>query len=203
MDVKKIKESLGRSKATFLKGETLRSLGFAVTALKDIVKSNAPLPMELRGLIREVSQFLQRDEEIKKRLKAPIVYQPGQEKQLLIILADIYKDLLAKEGFEDRKTALNRKQMLDKALVLGQKLLAQGKVSEADAAFQEAISHYKDEHRVFQLIAKNLLEAKQPVRAMGYIKRGMEIEPTNTNLADYLVAARKMRESGGSAEEEE
>lgn len=200
MDVKKIKESLGRSKATFLKGETVRSLGFAVTAMKDIVKAGSSLPLELRGLLRETSQFLQRDEEIKKRLKAPIVYQPGQEKQLFIILADIYKDLLAQEGFEDRKTALARKQLLDKGLVLGQKLLTQGKVSEADASFQEAISHYKDERRVFQFIAKSLLEAKQPVRALGYIKRGLEVEPDNANLMEYALTARKMREAG--AEEE-
>ncbi len=195
MDVRKIKEDLGRSKATFLKGETLRSLGFAVAALKNIVKAGVPLSTELRGLVREASQLLQRDEEVKKRLKAPLIYQPGQEKQLLFVLADIYKELLAQEGREDRQAALARKQLLDKALLTGQKLLAQGKISEADAAFQEALGYYKDEHRVFQLMARLLLEAKQPVRAMGYIKRGLEVEPTNETLAEYSATARKMREA--------
>ena len=67
----------------------------------------------------------------------------------------------------------------DRALNMGQKLVAQGKFSEAEEAFREAVSYYRDEHRLFQMIAKCFIDADQPRRAIDYLRKALEIEPDN------------------------
>ena len=62
---------------------------------------------------------------------------------------------------------------------MGQKLVAQGKFSEAEEAFREAVSYYRDEHRLFQMIAKCFIDADQPRRAIDYLRKALEIEPDN------------------------
>ena len=79
MDMRGIKEQLGRIKPYYLKNEIVRALGCAVLGLKGTVQLGVSPSTELRGLIREGVQLLMRDETIKTRLKAPLVYQPGQE----------------------------------------------------------------------------------------------------------------------------
>lgn len=201
MDLKKIRANLGRCKASYQKNDAVRALTECIMALTDIVRAGSPtLPLDVRGLIRESIQLLSRDPIIKDKIKAPIIYQPGQERATLIILADIYKQTLAEQENENREQSLARKQKLDQSLILGNKLLAQGKVSEADAAFQEAISAYKDEHRIFLLIGKALMDAEQPRRAYPYLKKAMEVEPDNNNLLDLYDQVQKARGMDTGAE---
>ena len=183
MDVRKIRENLGRIKIYYLKGETLRALGFAVMALKDVVRAGGAPPVDVRG------PLLARDKDVKRLSKAPLMYQPGQERALLLTLATLYKQLEEEAGRESRENAFARKQRLDQTLGLGRRLLAQGKVSEADAAFQEALTHYRDERRVFQLIGKSLFDAGQPRRAVPYLKKAVELEPDNGVARELLESA--------------
>ena len=81
---------------------------------------------------------------------------------------------------------LARKQKLDRALILGQRLVAQGKFSEAEEAFREAVSCYRDEHRLFQMIAGAFMEVGQPRRAIDYLRRAVEVEPDNAAARDML-----------------
>lgn len=189
MDLRKIRENLGRIKVYYLKGETLRALGFAVMALKDVVRAGGTPPLDVRGPLREGVQLLTRDKDVKRLAGGPLLYQPGQERALLLALAKLYKLLEDEAGRESREAAFARKQRLDQALGLGRRLLAQARISEADAAFQEALAHYRDEHRVFQLIGKSLLDAGQARRAAPYLKKAVELEPDNAVARGLLESA--------------
>ena len=159
MDLRKIREQLGYIRVYYLKGDTLRALGSAIMALRDLSRAGN-LPTELRSMVREGVGYLARDEELKRHLKRPLAYQPGQEKALFL--------------------------QLGAALILGQRLVAQGKFSEAEEAFREAVSCYRDEHRLFQMIAGAFMEAGQPRRAIDYLRRAVEVEPDNAAARDML-----------------
>lgn len=198
MDIRKIRENLGRIKVYYLKGDTLRALAAAIMALKDLARAGVAPSMDVRGPLREGIQLLARDKDVKRLHKTPLMYQPGQERALLTVLAAVYKQLEEEAGREDHDAALERKRRLDQALNVGQKLLAQKKVSEADASFQEALTHYRDEHRIFQLIGKWLLDAGQPRRSLSYLKKAVEVEPGNPVARDLLEAASRARETDGA-----
>ena len=178
MDLRKTREQLGRIRVYYLKGDTLRALASAVMALRDLAQMSNLLT-DMRSMLRDGIGFLARDEELKRYLKRPLAYQPGQEKALFIQLGAAYKEMAAQAGQESRDEAFARKQKLDRALNMGQKLVAQGKFSEAEEAFREAVSYYRDEHRLFQMIAKCFIDADQPRRAIDYLRKALEIEPDN------------------------
>ena len=178
MDLRKTREQLGRIRVYYLKGDTLRALASAVMALRDLAQMSN-LPTDMRSMLRDGIGFLARDEELKRYLKRPLAYQPGQEKALFIQLGAAYKEMGAQAGQESRDEAFARKQKLDRALNMGQKLVAQGKFSEAEEAFREAVSYYRDEHRLFQMIAKCFIDADQPRRAIDYLRKALEIERDN------------------------
>ena len=178
MDLRKTREQRGRIRVYYLKGDTLRALASAVMALRDLAQMSN-LPTDMRSMLRDGIGFLARDEELKRYLKRPLAYQPGQEKALFIQLGAAYKEMAAQAGQESRDEAFARKQKLDRALNMGQKLVAQGKFSEAEEAFREAVSYYRDEHRLFQMIAKCFIDADQPRRAIDYLRKALEIEPDN------------------------
>lgn len=202
MDVHKIKEQLSRIKPYYLRNETIRSLAAAVSALKAIVKSSAPLPTELRSILREGVQLLLRDELIKNHLPIPISYQPGQEKQLFSVLATTYKKIVEEQEKENYVKIRERKQKLDQAFNLGIKLLEQHKISEADTAFMEALTYYKDEEKLFFLIAKALIKNNEPVRALDYIRKGLETIPANVDLKKLDTIATRIRAGETSAMDE-
>ena len=178
MDLRKTREQLGRIRVYYLKGDTLRALASAVMALRDLAQMSN-LPTDMRSMLRDGIGFLARDEELKRYLKRPLANQPGQEKALFIQLGAADKEMAAQAGQESRDEAFARKQKLDRALNMGQKLVAQGKFSEAEEAFREAVSYYRDEHRLFQMIAKCFIDADQPRRAIDYLRKALEIEPDN------------------------
>ena len=178
MDLRKTREQLGRIREDYIKGGTMGALASAVMALRDLAQMSN-LPTDMRSMLRDGIGFLARDEELKRYLKRPLAYQPGQEKALFIQLGAAYKEMAAQAGQESRDEAFARKQKLDRALNMGQKLVAQGKFSEAEEAFREAVSYYRDEHRLFQMIAKCFIDADQPRRAIDYLRKALEIEPDN------------------------
>lgn len=188
MDMRGIREQLGRIKPYYLKNDMVRALGAALLGVKGVVELGIAPSTELRGLIREGVQLLSRDESVKKQLKGQLMYQPGQERALLVQLAALYKTVLEEQDKEDRETAFSRKQKLDQSLSLGLRLLAQGQISEADAAFAEAVTAYKDEHVLFKLIGKALVEAGEARRAAPYIKKGLEAVPEDADLLALLTA---------------
>lgn len=196
MDIREIREQLGRVKPYYLKNEMLRAVGSAVLGVKGVVQMGTPPTTEVRSLIREGMQLLSRDETIRETLKTPLNYQAGQERSLLAQLASLYKQLLEEQNREDRDVAFARKQKLDQALNLGMRFLSQNQISEADAQFAEAVAQYKDEHTMFRLIAKALMEAGEYKRAMPYLKKGLEALPTDQELLDLFEQIKEKRAAG-------
>lgn len=193
MDIRKIRENLGRIKIYYLKSDTQRALGAAVMALKEL--GATPPPTDVRSLLREGVQLLARDEAVKSRLTAPLFYQPGQERALLRQLAKLYQQVEEAANSEAMEVTRQRKQELDQALLLGQKLLVQGNASEADASFQTAVGLYRDEHKMFQMIGKMLIDAEQARRAFPYLKKAVELEPDNQTARELFEIASRAREA--------
>jgi predicted Zn-dependent protease len=194
MNVRQIRENLGRVRTSFQRNEMLRALSCFIAGLRGLGGS-AP-PSDIRGDIREALQHLVRDEQVKALLPdGQCNYTPGQEKELLALFTAIHDQLKEAAETEDPANALARKVKLDQAFNTGKKLLEQGKVSEADASFAEAVLAYKDEHRLFYMIASLLVEAKEVVRAGPYLKKGLEELPGDPDLMELLERARALRQA--------
>ncbi len=196
MNAKSVRENLGRAKTYYQRKDLPRALASMVVAIREI--GTAQAPTDIRSLLREVVQILSRDATIKDTLKAPLIYQPGQEKNLLAPLAKVYQSLRSTEGQEDHKTALNRKLKIDENLNYGIKALEQKKVSEADAFFGEALKYYKTEHAVFTMIAKALMAAGEFRRAYPYLKRGVEVAPNNIATKELMAECLRQRQGAAS-----
>lgn len=192
MTIREIREQLGRVKHYYLRNETLRALAAVVSALSALGKT-AP-PMDLRGPLREAISLITRDALVKDLLRAPIIYQPGQEKAILAQLAPIYKMLHEAENIESHEDALNRKIQLDQAYTQGLRHLEQNRISEGDAEFARCLTFYKDEHRIFCMIAKALLDAGEVRRAYPYAKRGAEVQPDQQDVQSLCEEIRLRRE---------
>lgn len=190
--LKIVRENLGRVKAYYLRNDSLRALNAMLLGIKEACRVPA-LPTDVRGLIREAAQTLSRDENLKSVLRAPLSYNPGQERQLLAAVADLFKRYMDLLQHEDPAAARARKQKLDQAINLGLKLLEQKQVPEADAAFTEAITYYKDEHRMFLLIGRALMAAGEVRRAIFYFKRGTEVDSDDNECLLALNAAIESR----------
>jgi predicted Zn-dependent protease len=195
MDVRKVRESLGRVRTSFQRNETRRALAFFISGLQSI--GNSTTPPEVRGDIREAVQLLARDEQIRKHFPGGqnTSYTPGQEKALLQLVTQIHDMLVEAEGKESPEEALARKIKIDQTFNAGKKLMEQGKASEADASFAEAVQSYKDEHRLFYMIAKLLVDAEEVVRAGHYLKKGLEVLPDDPDLMALLERARVLRQA--------
>ena len=194
MNIRQIRENLGRVRTSFQRNEMLRALYCFVEGLRGL-GGNAP-PMDIRGDIREALQLLVRDEQVKALLPdGQCNYTPGQEKELHALFTKIHDQLKEAAETEGRESALPRKIKLDQAYNAGKKLLEQGKVSEADASFAEAVLAYKDEHRLFYMIANLLIDAKEAVRAGPYLKKGLEALPGDPDLMELLERARALRQA--------
>jgi len=189
-----MRENLGRVRTNFQRNDMIRALSCFIAGLQELGGS-AP-PTDIRGDIREALQFLVRDQQVKALLPSgQCNYTPGQEKELLALFTKIHDQLKEAAETEDHGSALARKIKLDQAYNAGKKLLEQGKVSEADANFAEAVLAYKDEHRLFHMIAGLLVDANEVVRAGPYLKKGLEALPGDPELMELLERARLLRQA--------
>jgi predicted Zn-dependent protease len=172
----------------------LRALSCFITGLQEL--GGNPPPADIRGDLREALQTLLRDDQVKALLPGgQCNYTMGQEKELIVLFAKIYKQLKEAAEAEDHESALIRKVKIDQAFNIGKKLLEQGKVSEADASFAESVLAYKDEHRLFCMIARLLVDANEVVRAGPYLKKGLDAQPGDPELVELLERARTLRQA--------
>ena len=192
MNIRKIREDLGRAKSSCQRRDFTRALGLLVSAFKELGSQN--VPMDLRSDFRNALDDLCADPTFKKECPKPISYQPGKEKEIYAFLNKLYKHILGQEDKEDDEATLQRKLNLDHSIYEGKQLLSQGKVSEADAAFVKALTFVKNEYAAFAIIAKALLEAKECVRAFGHVRKGLKLRPDDKELQELAVQCQKMRE---------
>jgi tetratricopeptide (TPR) repeat protein len=194
MNIRQIRENFGRVRTSFQRNEMVRALSYFIAGLQELGGS-AP-PTDIRGDIRDAVMLLVRDAQIKALLPGgQYGYTPGQEKELLALFTKIHDQLKEAAETESHEAALARKIKLDQAYNAGKKLLEQGKVSEADANFAEAVLAYKDEHHLFYMIASLLVDAKEVARAGSYLKKGLEILPGDQELMELLERARVLRQA--------
>jgi hypothetical protein len=192
MDIRQVREYLGRVKPYYLKNETLRALAALISGLKGALGMPGGIPTPVRGSIREAVQLMARDEMVKKRLPVQLMYQQGQERQLLVLLAKLHKEIDEELNREDYDTAKTRKQSLDHTMNQGLRSLEGGRVSEADEYFHEALKFYRDEHRLFFYIAKSLVDAGAAKRALPYLKKGLELAPGDAEMTALLDRANQL-----------
>jgi len=181
-------------RTSFQRNDILRALQCFIAGLKELGGSASPT--DIRGDIREALQCLLRDQQVKGLLPGgQYNYTPGQEKELLAVFTDIHDHLTEAADKEDHESALARKIKIDQAYNAGKKLLEQGKVSEADASFVEAVLAYKNEHHLFYMIATLLVDANEVVRAGPYLKKGLDALPGDPELMELLERARVLRQA--------
>ncbi|WP_022654980.1 M48 family metallopeptidase [uncultured Desulfovibrio sp.] len=191
MNARKIREDLGRAKASCQRRDFLRAVYLTINALKELGGQN--VPTDMRGDFRTTLSVLTSDPQYKKECGQPLIYQPGKERELLIFFINLYKKLQGQENQEDYKTTLQRKINLDRCLKDGKLFLKQGKPSEADTSFAEALKYYENEFAVFSIMAKTMLEAGEYVRALGHVRRGLKERPEDADLRRLAEECLRLR----------
>lgn len=191
MNARKIREDLGRIKTCIQRRDYPRALYLFCVSVKDLGGQAAP--MDLRGDFRSALAELCSDPIYKKEYPQPLSYQPGKERDLFIFLNSFYKQLMGAENKEDYETTLQRKLALDHGLNDGKTFLKQGQPSEADNSFNEALKYYKNEFAVYGMMAKAMLEAGHPGRAIGYIRKGLAERKDDQGLLKLLQECERLR----------
>ena len=195
MNARKIRENLGRAKASCQRRDFPRAVYLTIAAFKELGGQTAPT--DLRGDFRNALTVLTSDPQYKKECGQPLSYQPGKERELLIFFIKLYKELRGQENQEDYETTLQRKLNLDRCIKEGKLLLSQGKASEADASFAEALKYYKHEFSVFSMMAKAMLEAGEYVRALGHVRKGLKERPEDAELLQLAEECLRLRAQAG------
>ncbi len=196
MNPRKIREDLGRAKASANRNELERALSLVLLALKDLGGQSAP--MDLRGDFREGINSVTALASFKKYHAAPVIYQGGKEREIFAIFARVYQLMQAEKVKEESyEEAMQRKMALDKTLKEAHSELERGKVSEADALYAKALSYYRDEKAVFGMIARQLMEVDEVVRALGYLKKGLAVIPDDPELKELAKTCTARRAALG------
>lgn len=196
---KAIKENLARAKAYFNRHDVQRAVAATAAALQAWVQAGEPAGKnELVGALREVVALLGRADEVTGELGGPPVWQPGQEKSLLIQLAKVLRALQHQEVDEDHRKILERKQKLDRLFIYGSRLLETHKPKEADEAFQEAMTYHKDEDVIFRMMGERMMAASQPALALRYLKRALKASPER-QVVEMTIDAYKRSGNHGAA----
>ena len=180
MNVRKIRESLGRVKTCSLRGEDSRAVFLALSAFKDL--GGQTPPTDLRSDFRTAVAELAALPRVKELTGRSIAYAPGKERELAALLSSAYRAMMGQESGEEYQTAVQRKLNLDHCYSNGCKFLQEGKPSEADACFAEALQYYRDEKALFAMMAKAMLGAGEPVRALGHVRAGLKLFPDDADL---------------------
>lgn len=191
MNIPKIRENLGRVKTCINRKELERALELLISAFKELGGQQAPI--NLRGDFRDAIRDLSYLPSFKEAYKNQIGYQPGKEKELRAIFEQIYHNLTGVDQEEVYEKAMQRKVGIDINLKNARNALSKGQIPEADAFFKEAISFYRDEDILFAMIAKELMEVGENIRALDYIRAGLKKMPQNGELLKMLDACNKAR----------
>lgn len=195
MNARKIREDLGRARNCVQRRDLPRAVYLLCLSLRDL--GGQTTPMSIRGDFRNVIVDICADPLYKKYYSQPIGYQPGKEKELLAFFSKFYQQLTGIPEAEDYETALQRKLSLDRCINDGKSFLSQGKPTEADECFTEALKFYRDEFAAFSMMAKAMLESGQPARALGYVRRGLKERPKDPGLTAIGMECARLREQTG------
>lgn len=192
----KVRGDLGRAKTAANRNEMDRAVQLIYVSLKAL--GGQQTPMDLRSDFREAINATTSIAEFKKIHAEPVIYAAGKEKELLAVFAHVYTVITGKANEEEAyETAIKRKLSLDRCLKDARALIARGKTADADKIFTEALKFYRDEHILFAMIARDLMEAGEAVRALGYIKQGLKAIPNDPELTSLGQECLKLRAEQG------
>lgn len=194
MNARKVREGLGRVRTCIQRGEFPQALQLVCQGLKECGAQAAP--MDLRGDFRNALGDICSHPDYKKYYPKPISYQPGKEKVILAWLQKLLTAITGQEEEEEYEAALQRKLNLDRCINNGKTFVSQGKFTEADDCFKEAFKFYKNEIAAFGIMARTMMDASQYVRALGYVRQGLKIQPENEDLNQLCAVCEKMRAKG-------
>lgn len=195
MNPRKIREDLGKCRTCIQRRDYQRAIYLFCIALKDLGSQAAP--SDLRGDIRTALADMCADPVYKKNYQQPLSYQPGKERDLLLFFNKFYKQLMGTEDKEDYEATLQRKLNLDRCISDGKSFINQGKPSEADNCFKEALKYYKNEIAAFAMMARAMMDAGHYVRALGYIRKGLTEKPEDADLKRLSDECNKLRAQAG------
>lgn len=195
MNGRKIREDLGRAKTSYKRNDLSRAVYLAISALKEL--GSATAPTDTRADYREVIGYIGNDTKFKEFNKAPVIYQPGKEREILSRFIKFYNASRTAVDEESYETALTRKLHLDHALRDGKKFLAQGKVNEAELSFADARKFFKDEIAMFAVIAREFMAVGEYVRALGQLREGLKVKPADAHLLRLADECTRLRTAAG------
>lgn len=195
MDINQIRTQLATAKANVLKGDITTSLKRFIYALHELTKSNAPIPVDLKSMIRDISVEYNSFKQIKDELNINFAYTAGEEKKLLVVCMKAYEHL-TKEANKDEESyedALKRKKALDQHLIAVKDFLSRNFLEEADEEVEKAMKYYRDEHKVFAYLGELYLQSNYVTRAKHFYKKATEMEPNNQDVAKKFIEVNKMQ----------
>lgn len=195
MNSRKIREDLGRVRTSIQRLDYPKAIQHFCQACRELGGQAAP--MDISGDFRTALADLCANSEYKRIKSQPMPYQRGKEKELLAFFSKFYNELMGQEDEEDYPQTLQRKLNLDRCICDGKVFVSQGKFTEADDCFTKAMKFYKDEIAAFAIMARTMMEAGQYVRALGYVRKGIEKAPDNAELSAIGEECNKMRVKTG------
>lgn len=195
MNIRKIREDLGRARTCVQRRDYPRAVFLLTSALRELGGQAAP--MDLRGDFRTTLADICADPVYKKEYSQAVAYQPGKERELLAFFNRFYKQIMGQEEQEDYEATLQRKLNLDRCISDGRRFLSERKIPEADACFTEAFKYYKNEFAAYSMVAKALLEAGEYVRALGHVRKGLGERPEDADLRRIAEECLRLRAQAG------
>lgn len=189
-DYRSITEELARAKGHFHHHDVNRALVSLALAMKGAASAQifGRQKLELERAVQEMVQLLNRTDDVLQYLPEGIVFAKGGYKKLLGQLAALLQRIKEEAAKESLEATRERKLKMDNLLIRGQKYLENKNLADAAAAFQEAVSLYVDEHKLFFVIGNKLMHAGIPQQALPYFLKGMEVDSDAENT--YISAAK-------------
>ncbi|THB67701.1 MAG: hypothetical protein D6E12_08020 [Desulfovibrio sp.] len=199
---REIKEQLARARGYFHSHDVMRSILALATGMKVLVEQPVfgVARQEITTHILEVTQLLNRAEEVQLHVPQGLEYTKGADKRFLGMLIRLVKTIKEEAGKETLEQARDRKLKMDRALIRGQKQLDAGKTAEAEEAFNEAVSLYVDEHKLFVFIASKLIKAKLARQALKYLQRALKVDGDDSQAYLAMAEAQSQIGEAGKAE---
>ena len=197
MNIRTIRENLGRSKTCCQRREFQQGLFLVISALRDLGGLRAPT--DIRQDFRDAISMVCSASEFKTLRPTPIIYTAGKERDILAQLIKIYQMYVNSKNSETYEEAAARKLKIDHALRNGKNCLSRGNLQDADRCFGEAIQNYRDEIALFSVIAKEYMALKEYGRALGYLREGVKRAPKDTNLLRLADECLRLRQDATMA----
>lgn len=185
---KSIKEDIARAKAHTQRGDYIRSLGALCKALERMLGSQifGRDKFEIGILLDEAVNELMDMKGMKRIFPVPLKYEKGKEKKIYLTL----KKLRAKieEAVEKARIEKTRKRLarLDDAILKAQELLDEKQALEARRLFRQIADEYPDVKGINTDIGRRLVMGGFLQEAVEYLKRAIEIAPSDIRSYELL-----------------